>query len=209
MEYIQKFENGLVLFKPSKTFTDNRGSFSETYKKESMDFLNFNPIQENESHSHHGVIRGLHFQKPPYAQAKLVRVANGKVIDVAVDLREGSKTYGQWTAVTLSAENGLQFFIPKGFAHGFIALVYDTVFQYKVDAPYNKESEGSINAFSNFPNQPQSGLYLPNNNGSIPWIEWLEFSGFQPNGKTLLSEKDEEAISFTDENFKTPFTVDF
>ncbi len=205
MEEIQTFENGLILFKPSKIFKDNRGSFTETYREEFVDFLNFHPVQENESHSKHGVIRGLHFQKPPYAQAKLVRVTHGKVIDVAVDLREGSKTYGQWIAVTLSDENGLQFFIPKGFAHGFISLADDTVFQYKVDAPYNKESEGSINAFSKFPNQP----WAIAKDGFIPWMEWLQNSGFQSKGETLLSEKDEDAITFTDEDFKTPFNMDF
>ena len=101
-------------------------------------------VQDNQSYSTYGVVRGLHFQKAPYAQAKLVRVVSGKVLDVAVDLRAGSPTFGKHVSVELSGENHLQFFIPEGFAHGFSVLSHEVVFQYKCSSFYNKESEGGI-----------------------------------------------------------------
>lgn len=136
---------GLVVIRP-KVFVDERGSFSETYNSQSFlsagitcDF-----VQDNQSISHKNVVRGLHFQAPPFAQAKLVRVVSGSVIDVAVDIRKNSPTYGQHYSILLSAENGVQFFIPEGFAHGFIALEDHTIFQYKCSNFYNKASEGSL-----------------------------------------------------------------
>lgn len=136
---------GLVVIRP-KVFVDERGSFSETYNSQSFlsagiksDF-----VQDNQSISHKNVVRGLHFQAPPFAQAKLVRVVSGSVIDVAVDIRKNSPTYGQHYSIILSAENGVQFFIPEGFAHGFIALEDHTIFQYKCSNFYNKASEGSL-----------------------------------------------------------------
>ena len=128
-------------------FGDERGYFFESFNEDVFNRvtgLSFHPIQDNESKSCKGVIRGLHFQRPPYAQAKLVRVVKGSVYDVAVDIRFGSPTYGQWTGVLLTEDNHKQFFIPRGFAHGFVALEDDTVFQYKCDNFYNKESEGAI-----------------------------------------------------------------
>ena len=101
-------------------------------------------VQDNESKSSYGVLRGLHFQKPPYAQAKLVRVVKGRVLDVAVDLRKGSPTYGQYEAVELSGDNHRQFFIPRGFAHGFCVLSEEAIFQYKCDNYYAPQSEGAV-----------------------------------------------------------------
>ncbi len=136
---------GLVLIEP-KIFSDERGYFYETYSVQKFKDLGIDAdfVQDNQSFSSKGTLRGLHFQKPPYAQAKLVRVIKGKVIDIAVDIREGSKTYGTFEMVELSEENHLQFFIPIGFAHGFITLEKDTIFCYKCSNYYNKESEGGI-----------------------------------------------------------------
>ena len=128
-------------------FGDERGYFFESFNEDLFNRvtgLNFHPVQDNESKSSKGVVRGLHFQRPPYAQAKLVRVVKGSVFDIAVDIRFGSPTYGQHTGVLLTEDNHKQFFIPRGFAHGFIALEDDTVFQYKCDNYYNKDSEGAI-----------------------------------------------------------------
>ena len=136
---------GLVIIEP-KVFGDNRGyffeSFSERRFKEMVADVDF--VQDNESKSCRGVVRGLHFQKPPYAQAKLVRVVKGKVLDVAVDLRKGSPTYGKYVAVELSEDNHRQVYIPKGFAHGFAVLEDETIFQYKCDEYYEPKSEGAI-----------------------------------------------------------------
>ena len=127
---------------------DERGYFSETFKeKELSDFLG-HPIhfcQDNESKSSFGVLRGLHFQLPPFAQTKLVRVIKGKVLDVAVDIRKGSPTFGKHVAIELTEENKKQLLIPKGFAHGFIVQSNDAIVQYFVDAPYSKENEIGIN----------------------------------------------------------------
>lgn len=128
-------------------FRDNRGYFFESFNEEKFEQLtgqNGKFVQDNESSSSYGVIRGLHFQKGIYAQAKLVRVLEGKVLDVAVDLRETSPTYKQWVAVELSRENNLQLYIPRGFAHGFSVLSERAVFVYKCDNFYHKEAEGGV-----------------------------------------------------------------
>lgn len=128
-----------------KVFGDNRGYFMETYNK--LEFknngLDYNFVQDNQSKSKKGVLRGLHFQKT-HPQAKLVRVLEGEVFDVAVDLRKGSKTYGKWVGVILSEENKKQFMIPRGFAHGFVVLSETAVFAYKCDDFYHPEDEGGI-----------------------------------------------------------------
>ena len=180
MEIIKTSIEGLLIIKPD-VFKDDRGYFFETYNKErfakaglTMDFA-----QDNESKSAKGVLRGLHFQKPPYAQGKLVRVTKGAVMDVAVDLRKDSPTYGKWESVVLTEENKLQFWIPEGFAHGFVTLEDDTIFAYKCTNVYNKESEGSL-----LWNDPDIN------------IEW--------NIKNpILSEKDKVSPLF--KNFETPF----
>lgn len=151
-----------------KTFGDHRGYFMETYKEE--DFkevgLNYNFVQDNQSASRKGVLRGLHFQKT-HPQAKLVRVIKGEVFDVAVDLRKGSDTYGQWVGVLLSEENHKQFMIPRGFAHGFVVVSDYAEFAYKCDDVYHPEDEGGI-----MWNDPDVG------------IEWPDV------GEIILSEKD-------------------
>jgi dTDP-4-dehydrorhamnose 3,5-epimerase len=136
---------GLLVIKP-KVFGDDRGSFSETYSRQIFTNAGITEdfVQDNQSVSKSNVLRGLHFQAPPFAQAKLVRVTRGAVLDVALDIRKGSPTYGRHEAVILTAENNLQFYIPAGFAHGFVALEDNTVFQYKCSAYYHKESEGCI-----------------------------------------------------------------
>ena len=136
---------GLFLLKPT-LFKDHRGCFIETYNQKNINKLlgNLSFIQENESESFRGVLRGLHFQKPPYAQSKLVRCLKGSVLDVALDLRKHSKTYGQCITTVLSSEKKDQLFIPKGFAHGFIVLSESAIFSYKVDEYYNPESECGI-----------------------------------------------------------------
>jgi dTDP-4-dehydrorhamnose 3,5-epimerase len=137
--------DGLFVIEP-KVFGDDRGYFFESYNKKEFEqngiFIDF--VQDNNSHSIKGVVRGLHFQKPPFAQDKLVSVSQGKVIDVAVDLRPSSPTFGQYEMVELSGENKKMFLIPKGFAHGFVALSETVDFQYKCSNFYNKESEGGI-----------------------------------------------------------------
>lgn len=135
----------VVIIEP-RVFGDSRGyffeSFSEREFKEKVADVNF--VQDNESRSCHGVVRGLHFQKPPHAQAKLVRVVKGRVLDVAVDIRKGSPTYGRHVEVELSEDNHRMVFIPKGFAHGFAVLSEDAVFQYRCDDYYAPETEGAI-----------------------------------------------------------------
>ncbi len=144
---IKKTElDGVVIIEPD-VFGDSRGYFFESYHtKRYTDALGQKEyfVQDNESRSHYGVVRGLHFQKPPYAQAKLIRVVSGEVLDVAVDLRRNSKTYGKYIAVKLSGENHLQLFLPRGMAHGFSVLSQDVIFQYKCDNYYHPEAEGSI-----------------------------------------------------------------
>ncbi|KAA3643719.1 MAG: dTDP-4-dehydrorhamnose 3,5-epimerase [Bacteroidetes bacterium] len=136
---------GLIIIKP-RVFEDSRGFFFESYNKESYAKLGLKVefIQDNLSKSQKGVVRGLHFQKPPFEQGKLVQVIRGSVIDVAVDIRKNSKTYGQYIAIELSEQNKTQFYIPPGFAHGFSTLEDNTIFSYKCTNVYNKESEDSI-----------------------------------------------------------------
>lgn len=129
-----------------RLFRDERGYFCETYNKRVFDEL-VGPVtfvQDNQSESRHGVIRGLHFQKPPYTQAKLVRCIKGEVLDVALDVRKGSPTYGRHVCALLSEDNGRQFFVPRGFAHGFAVLSDVAVFQYKCDNYYEPSSEGGV-----------------------------------------------------------------
>lgn len=166
-----------------KTYGDNRGYFMETYKE--SDFkeagLDYKFVQDNQSSSRKGVLRGLHFQKT-HPQAKLVRVLSGEVFDVAVDLRAGSGTYGQWVGAVLSGENHRQFMIPRGFAHGFVVMSDYAEFAYKCDDLYHPEDEGGI-----LWNDPDIG------------IEWPEV------GEITLSEKDMKNPLLKDSGFKFEF----
>ena len=180
MEFEKTTIEGLFVIKP-RVFIDERGYFYESYNKAIFDKngLDLDFVQDNQSLSHKGVLRGLHFQAPPFAQGKLVRVIQGSVLDVAVDIRPHSPTYGKYESVLLSGENKTQFWIPPGFAHGFITLEDNTIFYYKCTSPYSKESEGAI-----LWNDPQLN------------IDWnIE----QP----IVSSKDQEAELF--KNFKSPF----
>ncbi len=145
MEIVETGIKDLVIIKP-RVFEDDRGYFFESYNK--MNFLekgiDVNFVQDNESRSMKNVLRGLHFQKPPYTQGKLVRVMRGSVLDVAVDLRKNSPTYGKWASIVLSDKNKWMYWVPAGFAHGFLTLEDNTVFFYKCTNIYNKESEGSL-----------------------------------------------------------------
>ena len=145
MNLIKTKLDGLVVLKPT-VFKDNRGYFMESYNQKNINKLlgNINFIQDNESESSRGVLRGLHFQKPPYTQAKLVRCLKGSVLDVVLDLRKDSKTYGIFETISLTEENKKQLFIPKGFAHGFIVLSKSAIFSYKVDNYYNSDSESGV-----------------------------------------------------------------
>lgn len=146
MKIIETEIQGLFIIEPD-VYGDSRGYFFESFNKrrfEEQTGISVDFVQDNESRSTYGVVRGLHFQKPPHAQAKLVRVVSGRVLDVAVDLREGSPTYGRHVAVELSGENHRQVFIPKGFAHGFSVLSEEAVFQYKCDDYYAPETEGAV-----------------------------------------------------------------
>ncbi len=136
---------GLMIFEP-RVFEDSRGYFFESFSKRTFAEAGIVSefVQDNESKSQRGVLRGLHYQLPPYAQAKLVRVVEGSVLDVVVDIRQGSPTYGQHFDIELSAENKRQLYIPHGFAHGFAVLSDTCIFQYKCDNYYSKESEGGI-----------------------------------------------------------------
>lgn len=180
MQIIETKIKDLLVIKPD-VFTDERGYFFETYNKErfAQHGLDMVFVQDNESQSTRGVLRGLHFQKPPFTQGKLVRVVKGAVMDVAVDLRKGSPTYGQWESVILTEGNKFMYWIPEGFAHGFVCLEDQTVFTYKCTNVYNKASEGSIRWDD------------PDLN-----IDW----GI---GDPILSEKDKVAPLFKD--FVTPF----
>lgn len=145
MEVIQTDIEGVFILKP-KVFTDSRGYFFESFSEKLFleNVCNTRFIQDNESKSSYGVVRGLHFQKPPFTQSKLVRCIHGTVLDVAVDIRQGSPTFGKHVAVELSEENHLQLFVPRGFAHGFSVLSKEAVFQYKCDNYYAPETEGAI-----------------------------------------------------------------
>ncbi len=145
MDIIPTALDGVVILEP-RIFTDARGYFFESFSQKEFD-EKVRPIrfvQDNESKSSYGVLRGLHYQKPPFCQSKLVRVIKGAVLDVAVDIRKGSPTYGQHVAVELTAENHRQLFIPRGFAHGFVVLSEEVVFQYKCDNFYAPQSEGAV-----------------------------------------------------------------
>ena len=180
MEIIETKIPDLYIVKP-RVFKDNRGYFFEAYNKEAFlrNGIDQNFVQDNESKSGKGVLRGLHFQKPPFAQGKLVRVIKGAVLDVAVDIRKSSPTYGQWSSIELTEENKLMYWIPPGFAHGFVTLEDNTIFFYKCTNIYNKESEGSI-----LWNDPDLN------------IDW----GID---NPLLSEKDQKSPLFKD--FESPF----
>lgn len=150
MNIIETKIKGLLILEP-RVFDDDRGWFMESFNQQNfekalaergLDIPNF--VQDNHSCSQKGTLRGLHFQKAPYAQGKLVRVVQGRAWDVAVDIRPNSDTYGEWVGIELSGENNKQFWIPEGFAHGFVALEDNTHFLYKTTNYYNKESEGAI-----------------------------------------------------------------
>lgn len=145
MELFETSIPEVILFKP-RVFADARGSFFESYNQNTLKTIGITSIfvQDNQSESKRGVLRGLHYQTGEHAQAKLVRVLEGEVFDVAVDIRIGSASYGKYFGAILSAENGKQMYIPRGFAHGFLVLSERAVFAYKCDNFYNKESEGGI-----------------------------------------------------------------
>jgi len=146
MEVVKTAIKDVLLIKP-RVFGDARGYFFESFNVREFaekTGLQVTFVQDNESLSHYGVLRGLHYQLPPYTQSKLVRVVKGNVLDVAVDIRKGSPTFGHHVAVTLSADNHYQFFLPKGIAHGFSVLSDEAIFQYKCDEFYTPQSEGAI-----------------------------------------------------------------
>lgn len=145
MQVIKTPIEGLLVIEP-RVFADSRGWFLETYNEQRYREAGIEAsfVQDNQSCSSYGVVRGLHFQRPPYTQAKLVCCTQGRVLDVAVDLRKASATYGQWYAVELTEENHRQFFIPRGFAHGFSVLSEKAVFTYKCDNLYHPEADGGI-----------------------------------------------------------------
>jgi len=164
---------GVVILEP-KVFGDERGYFFESFSQREFEekVCKTTFVQDNESSSRYGVLRGLHFQKPPHAQAKLVRVVKGKVLDIAVDIRKGSPTFGHHVSTELSGENKRQLFIPRGFAHGFAVLSDEVVFQYKCDNYYVPHSEGGI-----LWNDPALG------------IDWK-----LPEEDVILSEKDKKNV---------------
>lgn len=172
MNIIKTKIEGVVIIEP-RVFRDDRGYFFESFSQQRFNELvaPVTFVQDNESRSTYGVLRGLHFQKPPYAQSKLVRVVKGVVLDVAVDLRKDSPTFGQYEQVLLSEDNKRQFFIPQGLAHGFVVLSPEAVFQYKCDNYYAPQAEGSVRW-----DDPQIN------------INWQ-----LPLGDILLSEKDKKA----------------
>ncbi len=185
MEIIDTKIEGLKILKP-RVFTDSRGYFFESYSKRlfNQEVAHVDFVQDNESCSSYGVVRGLHFQCPPFSQAKLVRCVKGTVLDVAVDIRKGSPTYGRHVAVELSETNHLQFFIPHGFAHGFSVLSDVAVFQYKCDNYYHPEAEG--------------GLSILDKSLNIDWR-------IDPNN-AILSDKDLKHPSLKD--FESPFILE-
>lgn len=145
MEVIKTNIEGVIIIEP-RIFKDDRGYFFESFSQREFEekVCKTTFVQDNESKSSYGVLRGLHFQKPPFAQSKLVRVIKGAVLDVAVDIRKGSPTFGQYVSVELTGDNHRQFFIPRGFAHGFSVLSEEVIFQYKCDNFYSPQSEGAI-----------------------------------------------------------------
>ena len=184
MEVIKTDIEGVVILEP-RVFTDSRGYFFESFNKkvfeEAVGRVDF--VQDNESCSSRGVMRGLHFQRPPHAQAKLVRCVRGSVLDVAVDIRKGSPTYGRHVAVELSEDNHRQFFVPRGFAHGFAVLSDIAVFQYKCDNYYHPESDG--------------GISIADESLGIDWL-------VDPS-EAILSEKDTRHPLLCD--FDSPFDI--
>ena len=180
MNYIQTEIDGVWIIEP-KVFNDARGYFMEAFKEEEFraNIGDVHFVQDNESKSSFGVLRGLHYQKGEYSQAKLVRGIKGKVLDVAVDLRRSSPTFGKYVSVELSEENKRQFFIPRGFAHGFLVLSEEAIFTYKVDNGYAPQAEASIRF-----------------NDETIGIDWpVAESQF------ILSEKDGHAVSFKDAEY--------
>lgn len=177
MEFIETELTGVYLIKPVR-HGDARGYFCETFRRDEFErhigHIDF--VQDNESKSSFGVLRGLHYQKGEYSQAKLVRVLKGKVLDVAVDLRRSSPTFGKHVSALLSEENKRQFFIPRGFAHGFVVLSEEAVFMYKVDNKYAPQAEASI-------------VY----NDETLGIDWM-----LGESQMLLSPKDKEGMAFRD-----------
>ena len=145
MEVIKTEIEGVVIIEP-RIFKDDRGYFYESFSQREFEekVCRTTFVQDNQSKSSYGVLRGLHFQKPPYCQSKLVRCIKGAVLDVAVDIRKGSPTFGKYVAVELSEENHRQFFVPRGFAHGFAVLTPEAIFQYKCDNYYAPDCEGGI-----------------------------------------------------------------
>ena len=182
MEVIKTSIEGLVIIEP-KVFKDARGYFFESFSQREFEakVRKINFVQDNESMSSYGVMRGLHFQRPPFTQSKLVRCVKGKVLDVAVDIRKGSPTYGQHVAVELSEDNHRQFFVPRGFAHGFAVLSETAVFQYKCDNFYAPEADG--------------GISIKDESLGIDWQI--------PTDKVILSEKDLKHLCLKD--FDSPF----
>ena len=180
MEVIKTDIEGVVIIEP-RIFNDERGYFYESFSQREFEEKVCRTVfvQDNQSKSSYGVLRGLHFQKPPYCQSKLVRCIKGAVLDVAVDIRKGSPTFGKYVAVELPEENHRQFFVPRGFAHGFAVLSPEAVFQYKCDNFYCKESEGSV-AW----NDPQLA------------IDWRI-----PAGDVLLSPKDKLSKNIEDAEY--------
>jgi dTDP-4-dehydrorhamnose 3,5-epimerase len=184
MEIIKTNIDGVLIIEP-RLFKDERGYFFESWSKREFEEKvgNIEFVQDNESKSSYGVMRGLHFQRPPFTQSKLVRCVRGRVLDVAVDLRKGSKTYGQHVAVELTEDNHRQFFIPKGFAHGFAVLSETAVFQYKCDNFYHPEADG--------------GISITDESLGIDWKI--------PVKEAILSEKDTKHPLLKD--FETPFEL--
>ena len=180
MEVVKTEIEGVVIIEP-RIFKDDRGYFYESFSQREFEEKVCRTVfvQDNQSKSSYGVLRGLHFQKPPYCQSKLVRCIKGAVLDVAVDIRKGSPTFGKYVAVELTEDNHRQFFVPRGFAHGFAVLSKEAVFQYKCDNFYCKESEGSV-AW----NDPQLG------------IDWRI-----PADKVILSEKDKQSKNISEAEY--------
>ena len=185
MEEIKTAIDGIVIIEP-KVFKDQRGYFFESFSQREFEakVRKINFVQDNESMSSYGVMRGLHFQRPPYTQSKLVRCVKGKVLDVAVDIRKGSPTYGQHVAVELSEDNHRQFFVPRGFAHGFAVLSDTAVFQYKCDNLYAPQADG--------------GISIKDESLGIDWKI--------PTDMAILSEKDTLHSCLKD--FDSPFSYD-
>ena len=184
MEIIKTTIDGVVIIEP-RIFSDNRGYFFESFSQREFDekVCPITFVQDNESKSSYGVMRGLHFQRPPFTQSKLVRCVKGAVLDVAVDIRKGSPTYGQHVAVELTEDNHRQFFVPRGFAHGFAVLSETAVFQYKCDEFYHPEADGGISIID-----------------ESLGIDWKI-----PTDKALLSDKDTKHSLLKD--FDSPFDI--